>query len=455
MSISPDQVYVLAVAAWMISWWISECVPMGITALLPIILFPAGNISDTAMVIGNYANTTLYLFLGGFMLALGIERTGLHERIALAIIRLFGSSSSGLVFGFFLSTCFLSMWVSNTATALMMLPMARSVVVLLEPGMQKNGQMADARNLSILLCLGIAYAANIGGVATLIGTPPNVVMKGYVQELLGTELSFGRWMVFGIPLSLSLLVITYLLMMRLYPLKNKRITGAETLIAHKWNELGKMKGPEAISLGIFLFTALCWVLGPWFNTLLNAKIFDDTLTAILGGSLMFVFPLDRGFRSFILEPGDIRRLPWDILLLFGGGLSLALGLKVSGWMELVATWSQSLELSPVMLLLLLTLIMLMLTELMSNVALASIFIPVVMGIADAKGYSAISFAVAVGVASSFAFMLPISTPPNAIVYGSGYVPMKSMIRTGIWLNLISVILVVLFVWFLGPYAFGS
>ncbi|MBI1221420.1 MAG: DASS family sodium-coupled anion symporter [Bacteroidetes bacterium] len=448
-----EQSAVCGVAFWMILWWISEIIPMGITALIPVVLFPLLKISDTADTIANFANPTLYLFLGGFMLAIGIEKTGLHERIALFIIRLFGKNTNGLIFGFFLATWFISMWVSNTATALMMLPMARSVIVLLKEGFESSSDTNDSRYFALLIMLGIAYSANIGGVATLIGTPPNIVMKGYISNLLHTDLSFGKWMLLGVPLSFGLLIISYYYLTRFrYPISMKEIPGSKLLIESKWDALGKMSRNERLAAGIFGLTASLWISAPSINSLFDTKLLDDTLIAIFGGSLMFTIPVNRHFNKMILSWEDARQLPWDILLLFGGGLSLAHGLRETQLMELIGDAFKQMHSSEWVLLAFLTLVMLLLTEVMSNIALASIFIPVVIGIAESYHYSSLNFAVSVGLASSFAFMLPISTPPNAIVYGSGNIPMREMIRSGLVLNLISVVWILLMVRLLGAYA---
>lgn len=444
---------VIGIAVWMIVWWISELVPMGITALIPVVAFPLLGISTTAATIANFANPTLYLFLGGFMLAIGMEKTGLHERIALYILRLFGKNTQGLIFGFFLATYLLSMWVSNTATALMMLPMARSVIVLLQGSFKTAENKNDQHYFALLLMLGIAYAANIGGVATLIGTPPNVVMKGYIESILNHSLEFGTWLILGIPLSFGMLVFTYFFLSRvMYRIRLKEIDGAAELIATKWQQLGRMSREEKQAAIIFGITAMLWIFAPALNSVLEHIKLDDSMIAIFGGSMMFVWPKDISFKRGILIWEDAHRLPWDILLLFGGGLALAHGMKESGLMESVGSLFSQFDYPSWILLALLTLVMLMLTEVMSNVALASIFIPLVIGIAQSANLDPIPFAVSVGLASSFAFMLPISTPPNAIVYGSGDIPMKEMIRSGFVLNLFSVLWIILMVKLLGEYA---
>jgi len=445
---------VCGIAVWMILWWVTELVPMGITAMIPIVAFPLLGISTSAATIANFANPTLYLFLGGFMLAIGMEKTGLHLRIALFILRLFGKNTQGLIFGFFLATYLLSMWVSNTATALMMLPMARSVIVLLQASFDTKALNKDGKHFALLLMLGIAYAANIGGVATLIGTPPNVVMKGYIESILHTQLNFGSWMILGVPLSFGMLIFTFLFLSKvMYRIQVKEIAGAKELIEKKWLELGKMSRGEMQAALIFGVTASLWIFAPAINSLFVSSKLDDSIIAIFGGSMMFVWPSDKSFKRGILIWEDARRLPWDILLLFGGGLALAHGMKESALMDMIGQAFTHLNYPEWLLLLLLTLVMLMLTEVMSNIALASIFIPVVIGIAQSGNMDAMSFAVSLGLASSFAFMLPISTPPNAIVYGSGDIPMKQMIRSGIFLNLFSVVWIILMVKWLGPLAF--
>lgn len=449
IGIEPAYAQVCAIALWMISWWIGEAVPMAATALLPIILFPLFGIAEVDKVCANYANSTIFLFLGGFIIALGLEKSGLHERIALLIIRNFGRSANGILFGFLLATTLLSMWVSNTSTALMMLPMARSIIHLLETKFQEAKRSESFRHFSITLTLGIAYSANVGGIATLIGTPPNVVLKGQLEKLAGIQIDFLDWMLIGIPLSLAMLLIVYFVLNKVFfPNSLGKIEGGMELIHNKLMELGPLKRAEKYVLLIFCTTAFLWISGPWWNDLLGRKLFDDTLVAILGGIAMFSLPTQKGFGGFVLEWEDARALPWNILLLFGGGLALAFGMKESGLMELLGQSLTRLDLHPFLLLLVLTGIMLLLTEVMSNVALAIIFIPVVITLCDIKGLDTFTFTAAVALASSFAFMLPISTPPNAIVYGAGYIKMKDMMRVGLVLNLISIGLISVFLWLL-------
>ncbi|TNE82406.1 MAG: DASS family sodium-coupled anion symporter [Bacteroidetes bacterium] len=447
LGFEPGYVQVCAVALWMISWWIGEAVPMAATALLPVVLFPFFGIATVEQVCANYANSTIFLFLGGFIIAMGLEKSGLHERIALLIIRNFGRSANGILFGFLLATTLLSMWVSNTSTALMMLPMARSIIKLLESKFSEAQRSSSFRNFSIALTLGIAYAANVGGIATLIGTPPNVVLKGQLEKLAGIQIDFLAWMQIGIPISLLMLLIVYFSLNKLFfPNNLGKIEGGMELIQSKLMELGQLKKAEKYVLAIFCSTAFLWISGPWWNDLIGKKLFNDTLVAILGGLAMFSIPTQKDFKGFVLEWEDTKSLPWNILLLFGGGLALAFGMKESGLMNVLGESLTQLDLHPFVLLLVLTCIMLLLTEVMSNVALAIIFIPVVITLCDIKGLDTLTYTAAVALASSFAFMLPISTPPNAIVYGAGYIKIKDMIRVGFVLNLISIALISAFLW---------
>lgn len=434
---------VLGMAVWMVIWWISDVVPMAATALLPVIIFPISGLMNIKEACSNYANPTIYLFMGGFLIAIGMEKSGLHKRIALKILWLTGSSANSIIFGFLLATAFISMWVSNTATTLMMIPIALSVARIVKEQAEHMGERVSLANFNTCIMLGVAYAANIGGAATLIGTPPNVVLSGILKEILNVELSFGAFMMLGVPLMLIMLVVCYFIMaVWIYPNHIGKLSNLKGIIGTEIKKLGKMcKREKAVSV-IFGLTAFLWVFGQPINHLIGIKILDDTIVAIFGGLLMFLVPLDLKAKEFILEWKDTQRLPWNILLLFGGGLCLADGMQRAGLMTEIGNWVLlNIHVHPFLLLLILIGIMLMMTELMSNVALATIFIPVVIGIAQSIGMSPVVYAVGVAVASSYAFMLPIGTPPNAIVYGTGNVTMKQMVRVGIILNLISILVI--------------
>lgn len=434
---------VMGMAAWMIMWWISDVVPMAATALLPLIILPVGGLLSIKEACSNYANPTIYLFMGGFVIAIGLEKSGLHKRIALNILRLTGSSANSIIFGFLVATAFISMWVSNTATALMMLPIAASVAAIMKEQVVVESEKISLANFDTCMMLSVAYAASIGGAATLIGTPPNVVLAGYVESMLGVKISFGSFMLMGVPLMLIMLGCCYFILVKwMYPNNIGKVESLGDVINLQLRDLGKWTVREKTVAVIFGLVATLWVFGQPLNSLIGTKVFDDTIVALFGAVLMFVFPLNIKTKEFVIEWNDAQQLPWSILLLFGGGLCLADGMQKVGLMNLIGGWvMNNMQLPPFMLMVVLTFIMLMMTELMSNVALATIFIPVVIGIAQSIDADPMSFAISVGIASSYAFMLPVGTPPNAIVYGTGKITVAQMMRAGIVLNVIAVLLI--------------
>jgi len=442
----PDMLLVLGVAAWMVTWWITEAVPIPATSLLPIILFPILGIFDIISATAPYADPVIFLFMGGFIIALAMEHNKLHLRIALKLITLTGSKPNGIILGFYLATFVLSMWISNTATAVMMLPVALSIIQLFKIQNPLIERDSGYKNFALTLMLGIAYAANIGGVVTIIGTPPNVVMVGMMRQFLNIEIDFNTWLLIGIPLGLLMMGIMYgLLVFVLYPNRMAPIAGSEQLISSQLNELGPMGKAETRVSIIVLFTALGWILRSPINNLIGTPILNDTLIAMLGGVLMFVIPAGQGDRKVLMGWKEMDRMPWGILLLFGGGLCLAKAMEASGIVLEVGNFVSSFENIPEwVLILVLTLLSLFLTELMSNVALTTIFIPVVIGIASGMGIPALILVIPVTLAASFAFMLPIATPPNAILFSSGLIKMKDMIKAGIWLNVIATLIILLF-----------
>ena len=436
---------VIGVALWMISWWITEAAPIPVTALLPIVLFSLLQIMPLADITAPYANQVIFLFMGGFIIALALEKHKLHERIALNLIKLTGTSGNGIILGFMIATAFLSMWISNTASAIMMLPIAISVIDLFKKiPTEHQVQEKNQRNFALGLMLSIAYAANIGGIATIIGTPPNVVFKGMFQEFYGREIDFARWMLIGFPVSLFLLINAYLFTTRLlFPNKMKSIEEASLLIEEKLFELGKLRSAEIKVLVIFSLTASAWIFQQLINSALDNNILNDTNIAMAGGILMFIVPDDLKKNVALLDWQSMKNLPWGILLLFGGGLCLAKGLESTGVIKWIGTSiASNSDMNLYVLIILLTSIMLLLTELMSNVALTTIYVPVVFGIADGLAINPALLAIPVTLAASCAFMFPISTPPNAIVFASGYIRMKDMMRAGILLNISSVLIIV-------------
>jgi sodium-dependent dicarboxylate transporter 2/3/5 len=387
-----------------------------------------------------YGDPVIFLFMGGFILALGLEKYNLHERIALNLIRITGTSGNGIILGFMLATAIISMWISNTATAIMMLPIASSVTSLLAKELNKEDD-PRFKKFATGLMLAIAYAASIGGMGTIIGTPPNVVMVGYMKRMYNTEVPFTDWMLVGIPISFLILFGCYFLITKvLYRNNLSSIEGSRELIQNKLKTLGPLSTEEKRVLVIFSITCFFWIFRQNINSLIGKNILDDTGIAIAGGILMFLVPANLKTMKFLLDWGDMKKMQWGILLLFGGGLALAEGMEHSGLVQKIGEYfSGQNQIQGWVLIFALTFISMALTELMSNVALVTIFIPVVFGIAEGFHINPLWLAMPVTFAASCAFMMPISTPPNAILFASGYIRVKEMIKTGFLLNLFSLV----------------
>lgn len=433
---------VVGIALWMIVWWATEAAPIAVTALLPIVLFPLTGVFTIDEATAPYANKIIFLFMGGFMLGLGMERHNLHKRIALNLILKTGTNPNGIILGFMLTTAFISMWISNTATTVMMLPIGMSIINLLEIDQQSS---APQRKFALGLMLSIAYAANVGGTATIIGTPPNVAWVGFMSDMLGYEVTFSTYLLIGIPICLVMLSVVYLMITRvLYPSKMGNLTSSTQLIEDQLKSLGRMSGAEKKVATIFVLTAMTWILRGSINSIFQTDLLNDSMIAMAGGILMFITPIRIANNEFLLEWEYTRRLPWGILLLFGGGLTLAKAMEKS---NIVQTIGESIagsgEVNSLLLIIGLTAFMLFMTEVMSNVALVVIFVPVVIGISQSLDMNPMYLTVPVTLAASYAFMMPISTPPNAIVFSSGMIRMKDMIRAGILLNIIAIILLVI------------
>lgn len=447
-----EQVRMIGIVVWMLSWWITSAVPIAITALLPIILFPLLGIMGLRDTTINYANPVIYLFFGGFVLGLAIEKWGLHRRIALNIMKLAGDKPSRVVLGCMLATSLLSMWISNTATTVMMLPIGMSVVALLGDSFKdKQG----GRNFALTLMLGIAFAANIGGITTLIGTPPNLVLASIIDESGLTPLNFSDWLFFAFPLVIVLFSSVYMINTKLaFPVTIKKLEGIRELISTELQGIGKMKVSERRVLTIMTVTALLWIFRAKLTDIELLAALNDTIIAILATVLLFVWPSGEKQEPLLVWE-DTKKLPWDILLLFGGGLALAKGLEVTNIVGLLGDWiSGSIAPSPILIILVVCAFAVFLTEVMSNVALVAVFIPVSFVIAQSFGLNELQLAIPLTIGASCAFMFPISTPPNAIVYSSGYIKMKEMARTGIVLNITCIVLISLYCYFFQDWFLG-
>jgi sodium-dependent dicarboxylate transporter 2/3/5 len=451
--IGPESHKVLALASWMVIWWMTEAVPIPVTALLPMILFPFMGVMKLSEAAGPYANPIIFLFLGGFFIALALEKHRLHERIALQLIRLTGTSGNGIIMGFMLATGLISMWISNTATAMMMLPIALSVVDLVKTG---DSLTPGHRNFALGLMLMVGYAASLGGLATIIGTPPNVVFVGLLEKFYDRSIDFGKWMLVGVPVATVLLLSTYVIITRiLFPNGIRQVKGTEELIREKLAEMGPVSREQWLVLGVFALTSFFWIFQQALNLLAGANVFDDTNIAMAGGLLMFIIPTDLSKPRFLLDWEYTRRLSWGILLLFGGGLCLAEGLNSAGVIKLVGdTVARSGDYSFTLVFLMIV-VGVVLSELMSNVALVNIFVPVIFGISQSMDINPVLLAMPVTLAASIGFMLPIATPPNAIVFSSGYIRMSDMVRAGILLDLVCIVIIWLASVTLVPWIFAT
>ncbi|MBK7872767.1 MAG: DASS family sodium-coupled anion symporter [Saprospiraceae bacterium] len=461
--ITPEAWKVMALAAFMITWWVTEAMPLPVTALLPIIFLPILGVSNLRAATAPYANPVVFLFMGGFMIALAMEKWHLHRRIALNIVKLVGTNANGIILGFFLATFFLSMWISNTATTVLMLPIALSVINLLTG---ENGETTDKNKqfFALGILLAITYAASIGGMGTVIGTPPNVVAAGYLREAFDYEVSFMRWLVAALPFSLAMLIISYLLIVKVMYRNNLgRFEGAEQLIKDEVKSLGKMNLGEKRTLIVFIGAALLWMLRVpliqftnWFyETILinNLQLFtleqvgkppylklSDEVIAIMAAVALFIIPTNFKKGLHVLEWRDTEKLPWGILLLFGGGLSLADALESTGIIQLIGDQFANSTYSEWLVVAALVTISVFLTEIMSNVAQVTVFLPVVGAMAQGLGMNPFEVCIPVTLAASAGFMLPMSTPPNAIVFASGHIKIAQMVKVGFWLDILSIIL---------------
>lgn len=445
--ISPNAYKVLAVAVWMITWWVTEAVAIPATALLPLVIFPFLGVMNMKTAAAPYANPIIFLFMGGFLIALALEKHRLHERIALNLIRVTGTSGNGIIMGFMIATAFISMWISNTATAMMMMPIALSVINLLKknPDQQPHELPKGERNFALGLMLIVGYAATLGGLATIIGTPPNVVFAGLLDEFYHQKLDFGKWMIVGVPVATVLCFSTYLIVTRiLFPNHLKKIEGSDELIQSRLEILGSMSREEKSVLVIFALTSFFWIFQEAFNTYVFKKdLLNDTNVAMTGGLLMFIVPTDLRNGKFLLDWKDAQNMHWGILILFGGGLCLASGLESVGIIQTLGNWIAAQSTFNGWLIFGLIAVSVLLSEFMSNVALVQIFVPVIFGIANGLHVNPILLAMPVTLAASIGFMFPIATPPNAIVFATGYIRMKDMIRAGILLDLVSIFIILL------------
>ncbi|GAA0446806.1 SLC13 family permease [Lentibacillus halophilus] len=447
---------ILASTLWIAVWWMTEAVPIPVTSLLPIILFPLTGGLDVDTTTSSYGDDTIFLFMGGFMIALAMEKWNLHRRIALTIITLIGTNTERIILGFMVATGFLSMWISNTATAMMMVPIGLAIIY------QVSDQLKDDESIDTspenfgfgkALMLAIAYSASIGGIATLIGTPPNTALAGTIDKLYGIELSFAKWMLFGVPIAwLFIFIVWFYLVKIAYPLKFNELPGGKEVIQKEKDDLGRASYEEKLVLTVFGLAALSWISRSFVLAKLNDNI-NDAIIAMTAAIILFMIPSKNNKNDRLLDWNTAVKLPWGILLLFGGGLAIASGFSQSGLSEWIGSQLTVLEnMNLFIVLLVVAGMVIFLTEITSNTATANMMYPIMASLAIALGIHPYAAMIAAGVAASCAFMLPVATPPNAVVFGSGYLRIPDMAKTGVALNILGILLVGLAVYFWLPIA---
>lgn len=437
---------VLACALWIATWWLSEALPIAATALLPIVLLPLVNGAPIIQTTAAYGDKMLFLFLGGFILAIGMQKWNLHKRVALVIISKVGSNANGILLGFILATGLLSMWISNTATTLMMITIAGALI-------KEIRELSNNKDYAFFkaILLGIAFSASIGGVATLVGTPTNPIFVSIAHKLYGKEFSFLSWMSFALPFSLTMIGICWWILSRVvFKLHKEDLPIGNEIIHQELKKLGKLSYEERVVGIVFIITAVLWITRSF---LLNKFIpgINDTVIAIAAATTLFIIPTKQDKSKPILTWDEAERLPWGVIILFGGGLSLAAAFESSGLAEWLGNQLTSVAGLPTFVIILIIAISVnFLTEVTSNVATASIMMPVLASLADAIGIHPYLLMVPATMAASCAFMLPIATGPNAIAFSVGELQIKDMIRAGVWLNVISSLLISLLVYLLLP-----
>lgn len=456
--LSAEGTAIAASTIWIAVWWITEAVPIPVTSLLPLVLFPlTGGLAagDTA---SAYGSETIFLFMGGFMIALTMEKWNLHRRIALTIISVIGSNTDRIVLGFMVATGFLSMWISNTATAMMMVPIGLAIIYQFTDSLKDDPTIdTTPENFTFgkALMLGIAYSASLGGISTLIGTPPNTLLAGAINEMYGIELSFAKWMVFGVPLAWTFLFIAWFYLVKIaFPTRVKTIPGGQKVIDKQKDELGSASTEEILVLIVFFLAAFSWITRSFF---LNEFIpgLSDGVIAIAFAVLLFIIPSKNKPGDFLLDWDTAVKLPWGILLLFGGGLAIAAGFVSSGLSEWIGSQLTGLQgVSLIVVIASVAGLVIFLTEITSNTATASMMFPIMAALSVALGFHPYALMIAAAVAASCAFMLPVATPPNAVVFGSGYLRIPDMAKAGFILNLLGIVIVTAAIYFLLPVAWG-
>ena len=461
----------LAMMVWMATWWMTEAVDIEVTALMPIVLFPLLGIASIAKATQPYASDVIYLFMGGFVLGLAIERWGLDKRIAFFTLRLTGTKPAAMTGGFMVATAFLSMWISNTACAAMMVPIAVSVIDLVlrsgtGKGLRESGGIPqdriDERNFATGLLLCVAYAASIGGIATVIGSPPNGIAVRFIAQTYNQEVTFLDWMAIGLPFTLVFLPLAWLMITRvLFPARLGEVAGGREMIAAEYAKLGPLGHGEKVTLSVFAGAAFLWIFGSLLRDITVAGIqplkgLTDSGVAMLAALALFLLPVDRAKGIRAMNWDTAVKLPWGVLILFGGGLSLAAAVEANGVSEFIGQSTRGLGVLPPLLLLAAIVTMtVFLSEVTSNTAQVATMTPVLAAMAPALGMNPYVLVVVCALGASSAYMMPVGTPPNAIVFGTGLIRMPQMIKAGFWLNLAGIALITAMGWLYIPRLLGS
>lgn len=467
INIIPDNVpasKMAAVALIMAIWWMSEALPLAATALIPIIAFPLLEILDAKIVATQYFNSTIILFLGGIIIAVAIENWGLHKRISLHIIKIIGGGQKALIFGFMLAAALVSMFINNTATAVMMFPIGYAIILQLEEKYSKE----TVKGFSVALMLGIGYSCSIGGVGTLVGTAPNLIFQRIFQMNFpdGPQISFSNWLPIGFTISITMLILAWFILTKLYLKKEHQLVIEKNFVIDEYSKLGKTNFEEKVLIIVLLLTGLLWVfrlelnlgfivIPGWSNLIGLDKYVDDGTVVVLMVLLLFIIPSKTKQGATILDNKLFKKIPWDIVLLFGGGFALAEGFQQTGLSKVIGEQLSVIgHIHPFIIIILICTILTFLTELTSNTATAQTLLPIIAALSVTLEINPLLLMIPATISSSFAFMLPVATPPNAIIFSSGKVAIKDMIKAGILLNLTGIIIVSLIMYFLGSSIFG-
>lgn len=450
--LSKEGIGVLATTVWIATWWITESVPIPVTSLMPILLFPMLGVTKASEVTTPYADSIIFLFIGGFMLAIAIEKWNLHRRIAMTIISIMGVKTERLVLGFIIATGFLSMWISNTATAMMMVPIALAIVSQARDSITHEKEQIDHFVKATLF--GVMYAASLGGLGTLVGTPANIILANTVSQMFNIELDFFTWMMFATPLVIIFLTVTWLYLVKLaFPQRLKELPGSKEMVMKEKKLLGAVSYEEKIILSVFIFTALCWMTRS-FLLVKWMPFLDDTMIAIFAAFLLFLIPAKNSDETRILVWKDAEKIPWGILLLFGGGSALGKAFQTSGlaqWIGDQMTFLGGFHFAIVVITV--VLLVIILSEFTSNVTTSIMLLPIMGALAFAINVHPYMLLFSASIATSCAFMLPTAATPNTIMFASGQIPVKVMIRTGLWLNLFCLAIIMLMIIYFMPFVY--